>query len=131
MEGGDHGGVEGGVAATECIYTSETSVKRATEHAADAKGDDRKAAAMRIRTAREWEKDVREWAEQQMKKTDDVVEDTNRYAAAGAWAVAAAGMAAEAANKRAATGAGTPGRAAARRPGGRAGVGPCGRRPST
>lgn len=101
-------------AVTECIYISETSVKRATEHAADAKGDDRKAAAMRVRTAREWEKDVREWAKQQMKKTDAVVADTNRYAAAaGAWAVAAEGMAAEAANEREAAEAGTPGRAAA------------------
>ena len=81
-------------AVTECIRISEVMTMRAIDHAGDVKGKERKAAAVRIKAAQDWEKQVNEWAKLPMERINLAIAETTRYGAkARAWAAGAYGMA--------------------------------------
>ena len=81
-------------AITECIHISEVATKRTIEHADAAEGKDRRAAAVRIKATRDWEKQVKEWAKEYIERVNTIIAKTGQYGAASqAWAAGADGMA--------------------------------------
>lgn len=90
-------------ATTECINVTKAAVAIAKNYAGEAQGNDRKTAATRLKSAKEWAKSMKEWADPHIEKVSIFVEDAGQRAAlAAAWAAGAAAMAAGAEEQAAA-----------------------------
>lgn len=81
-------------ATLECMSIAATAVEIADNGVASSTGDDRKPARTRAKSARDWQKEVDEWAKPRMDRTYANASEASMYAArAGAWAAGAKAMA--------------------------------------